>query len=179
MKLCNRFEKSTSIFSLNVSGNNFSSQQDKILSLEKFIATNKTCTSLNMSKCKLENPCLAFIGNGFLKNTTLCKLNLSENYFTKKGINLLCRGIQKNVCKLKELDLSSCRLDTEAIEPIIKLIQSGYKLRNLNLKSNFIKDPVAVEFIGALTANTNMTKLNLEMNAIKLKFTKEIDAVIK
>lgn len=47
------------------------------------------------------------------------------------------------------------------------------------MRCNFIKDPIAAEFIGALTANTYLTKLNLEMNAIKLKFTKEIDAVIK
>ena len=46
LKMLSRLKKSTSLATLNLSGNNFGEGQEKFINLEKFLSRNESCTLL-------------------------------------------------------------------------------------------------------------------------------------
>ena len=107
---------------------------------------------------------------GMKSNTSIIKLILSENSGIRENLNKLCDALIENRqdCKLIEIDLSKCSITSECARPIVKLLNSKYKLRHLNLRDNSIRDDTASEMLGGLVNNNSfITRLNLEYNPIK------------
>lgn len=136
-----------------------------------------------MSNCSLRGETIAYLALGLSANTSLTKLILSDNIcIGKDGISKLCDALidNKKECKLIDLDLAKCNINSDCAQPIIRLMNSNYKLRHLNLKDNVIKDDVATEMLGALlNFNSYVTRCNLEFNPIRHHTMKEIEAITK
>ena len=97
------------------------------------------------------------------------------------NLGQFCQALIENrYCKLIDLDLSKCNITSESARPLIKLLNSKYKLRHLNLKDNAIRDNAASELLNALlNYNCFITKLNMEYNPIKHQIFKDIETQTK
>jgi len=124
-----------------------------------------------MSNCNLQPESIAYLALGFSANVSLTKLILSDNIsIGKEGITKLCDALidNKKECKLIDLDLAKCNINSDSAKPIIRLMNSNYKLRHINLKDNVIKDDAATEMLSALlNYNSYVTRCNLDFNPIR------------
>ena len=68
---------------------------------------------------------------------------------------------------LPGLGLTSLALEGEPVPAVelVKLLEAE-KLTSLSLRCAGLKDPLAPEFLAALTANTTLTSVNLQDNAL-------------
>lgn len=182
MKLLSRLKKSGALTSMIMSGNDLSENQDKFVSLQKFLSRNESCTSLVMTACSLKDQSMVFFGAGLAMNTALVRLNLAENdLLSKEGLNHFMKGLidNKKESKLIEIDFSKCRFMSKMMQPFAKLFSANYKIRHLNLKNNNITDDGAGELLESMVSNEFITKVVLDMNPIKFNILKEIEAHTK
>ena len=83
----------------------------------------------------------------------------------------------KTTSALQELDLSKCHISSESVLPLVKLIESKFRLRTLLLSNNSIYDLSASEIYSALQFNPYLTRLKLDLNPIRNLITRDIDAL--
>lgn len=102
-----------------------------------------------MNNCNLKPEVFLSLASGLSQNVSLTKLMVAENsWITKDNLQKICEAMLENKnCKLIELDLSKCNINSEKVRPLIILLENNYKLRNLNLKDNFIKDDAASDLL--------------------------------
>ena len=170
LKLMSRLKKSTALYTLNFSYNDFSEEQEKFINVEKFLSRNESCLNLYLNGCRLKSPAMAYVGLGLSKNRTLEKLSLIENNFVdKECITYLVKGLIENVADshLVELDLQKNRLSSALIEPLSDLFLENVKIRSLNLKNNMITDEGAQVLLQTIGNNKFICKVNMEMNPIR------------
>ena len=166
---------------LNVSHNEMLTGE-RFFNLDRFLAVNRSCTTLNLSDCGLGKSEMQFVGLGISKNSTLQKLILSSNVFDEPAcLKYLCEGLNNNKAgsKLVELDLQRCSLSSESIDPLVLLVARKYKLRILNLRDNGISDEGASAFLSALKLNPYLTKVSMELNPARLHIVRDIEAYAK
>ena len=181
LKLVSRMKKSSALLYLNVSHNDFSTGQEKFVSMQKFLTRNMSCRTLLMSGCKLKDTAMSFIGLGISENIALTKVSFSENeQITKDGLHFLVKGLlDADDSKLVDIDLSKNNINSKTILPIARLLSLNHKIRTLNLKGNSITDEGAAELLGAIVSNEYITKVVLEYNPFRHAIVKDIEAQCK
>ena len=76
--------------------------QENLQSLTLFLQQNKSCNSLILSHCGLQNLALQYLAKGLRSNTTLVSLNLGNNNFIDvSGIKSFTDALLKPKVQLK------------------------------------------------------------------------------
>ena len=93
-----------------------------------------------------------------LINSTLCKLNLSDNKITDEGAKKLAKGIQVNVT-LQKLNLSGNKITDKGAMRLAEAIQVSKTLQELNISKNWICKEGVMRIVEACTINRTLHKL--------------------
>lgn len=112
-----------------------------------------TVKNINLAANEFDDECMPSIGKFIKESKFLISLNLSENYISDKGIEILCDSLVGNIT-LKELNLSNIEGITDKSVPLLmKLVESGY-LEIINIE-------------GTLISNKNVFVLQIAINSLR------------
>lgn len=134
---------------------------------------NTSLRVLSMQNCDIEKEGGEYIGYGLSKNCGIQELYLHGNKLRDYGCKILGEGLKENR-NVRILDISSCKIGDEGGISIANYIMCGENsLKNLNLKDNKITDYAGVMLCESLRVNKNITKINIERNAISYKHSED------
>ena len=140
---------------------------------------NIKLTTLNLDLSS-NNCAVADIWDGLVKNNTLTKLNLSNNYYVyASDIAYLLRYNTT----LLILDLSNIRLGSfvhlDEVEPIAEALKINTTLTTLLLNNNRINSSETIAIAKALEINNTLTTLNFSYNDVGYHGAKAIAEAVK
>lgn len=145
--------------------------------LANFISDNTAVKHLDLSDCGLRANGLEAIGQGLGRNHSINTLVLTGNAFgtsdNKDQFAALAAGLSKNSA-LQLLDLSSTRLNDQAVAALCEAIWTHTSLTQLLLKDNDIRDKGAALLANLTRVRRKMTKVTIENNLISFKYVSEI-----
>ena len=123
---------------------------------------------------------VADIWDGLVKNNTLTKLNLSNNYYVYA--NHIAYLLRYNTTLLI-LDLSNIRLGSfvrlHEVEPIAEALKINTTLTTLLLNNNRINSSETIAIAKALERNSTLTTLNFSYNDVGYHGAKAIAEAVK
>ena len=171
---CGIFESlqhNTSLKKLNLSGNSQLAEDDSEAvgcAIEKMLTVNKTLKVLNLSGCELDTAVTRSIFSSLQHNSSLEKLDLSENSQRAEGDSeavgcAIERMLTVNKT-LKRLNLSGCELHTAVATSIFRSLQHNTSLEELDLSENHQlgkSEGVGCEIERMLKVNKKLKVLNL------------------
>ena len=147
------------------------------LALANFISDNTGVKHLDLSDCGLRANGMEAIGQGLGRNHSINTLVLAGNAFgtsdNKDQFAALAAGLAKNSA-LQVLDLSSTRLNDQAVAALCGAIWTHTSLTQLLLKDNDIRDKGAAILANLTRARRKMTKVTIDNNLISFKYVAEI-----
>ncbi|KAM9431993.1 NACHT, LRR and PYD domains-containing protein 3-like [Clarias gariepinus] len=119
---------------------------------------NPHCTLeiLSLCGCYLTKESCEVLSSVLCSNTSLRKLNLSNNKLQDSGVELLSAGLKNPHCTLDILSLCGCYLTKESCEVLSSVLCSNTSLRKLNLSNNKLQDS-GVELLSAGLKNPHCT----------------------
>ena len=134
-------QHNTSLEELDLSENNQLGDSEVVrCAIERMLNVNIKLKILTLSSCELDTAVATSIFRSLQHNTSLEKLDLSENYQLAEGDSKAVRcAIERmfNVNKtLKVLTLCSCELDTAVATSIFRSLQHNTSLEELDLSEN-------------------------------------------
>ena len=94
-------------------------------------------------------------------NTTIQKLDMSNNSISDDGVVAICDSLKINV-SLQELNLALNNITNEGTKKIAEAIQVTKTLRKLNLNDNQISDDGAAAISDSLKVNKSLQELNIQ-----------------
>ena len=164
--LCNSHykEKTSSIESINLFGNDLTSLHDAYHSIIK----NGHFMKFNMSKQKLNDKFVAKISDALTGNSTIKSINLSHNGFGIDSAKALAACLEAN-STLEELDISHNCVVTDGAKMLSHALCSNTVLKHFNIAHNDIHDEGAVALAKCLAYNSTLKELNLSWNSISGK----------
>ena len=140
---------------------------------------NIKLTTLNLDLSS-NNCAVADIWDGLVKNNTLTKLNLSNNYYVYA--NHIAYLLRYNTTLLI-LDLSNIRLGSfvrlHEVEPIAEALKINTTLTTLLLNNNRINSSETIAIAKALERNSTLTTLNFSYNDVGYHGAKAIAETVK
>jgi uncharacterized protein (TIGR02996 family) len=148
--------KFASLKKLDLSSNRFGTEGLHALSGAKFIGQ---LTSLNLNSCELTSESLDVLAK--FPMSQLVALDLGSNPFTE---GLLALSSAPLLASLEQLDLTSCELNDEGLEPLFSSSQP-VRLKSLALARNQLTDESARAIAGSSRVSELRT-LSLQGNAI-------------
>ncbi|XP_066514678.1 NACHT, LRR and PYD domains-containing protein 3-like [Hoplias malabaricus] len=124
---------------LNLSGNKIQDSGVQLLTVG-LQSANCKLESLGLWDCKLTEKSCADLAS-VLNSKNLRELNLSSNKLQDSGVKLLCAGLEDPQCKLEILRLWQCNLTEKSCSVLAPVLSSNFsRLRELNLSSNKLQD---------------------------------------
>ena len=145
----------TTLKHLDLSQNNIS--DNAAISLASALSKIRCLEYLNLSNCKLQQEGSIVIINCLAGLAAIECLSLSLNVFTDKAAEDLALIISKK--QLKQLALSSCKLEEAGMLHIANSLKQISSLQHLDLSYNTISDEAAVCIASALSSNTSLEYL--------------------
>ena len=125
-----------------------------------------TLRSLNLECCEITDFGTNVIASALETNSTLQKVDISENDFGLAGAAALAHVLRTNSC-LQELTLCQNNLTDACIEAFADALRVNSTLRIFNLALNDIMDHGAGRIAGALKHNSTLQDLDLSSNGIR------------
>ena len=166
--LCNN----TSLKKLDISGNNL--RVEGSVALAEMLSCNKSLTELNLRGCDITEAELREIARGLLHNTSLKKLDISQNYMSFSRNKLEMEGsvalAEMLSCNksLTELNLRGCDITEAELREIARGLLHNTSLKKLDISQNhtsFSRNKLGMEGSVALaemlSCNKSLTELNL------------------
>ena len=140
---------------------------------------NIKLTTLNLDLSS-NNCAVADIWDGLVKNNTLTKLNLSNNYYVYA--NHIAYLLRYNTTLLI-LDLSNIRFGSfvhlDEVEPIAEALKINTTLTTLLLNNNRINSSETIAIAKALERNSTLTTLNFSYNDLGYHGARAIAETVK
>ncbi|XP_066536388.1 NACHT, LRR and PYD domains-containing protein 3-like [Hoplias malabaricus] len=97
--------------------------------------------TLRLASCSIVDKFCEALGSGLQSNSSLKKLDLSNNNLQDSGVELLSAGLKSPLCKLETLRLYSCNLQNKAGGALGTVLQSVNScLKYLDLSNNDLQD---------------------------------------
>uniref|UniRef100_A0ACB8FXV8 Uncharacterized protein n=1 Tax=Sphaerodactylus townsendi TaxID=933632 RepID=A0ACB8FXV8_9SAUR len=97
-------------------------------------------------------------------NTSVLKLNLSDNWLNGDGTASVAEMLKEN-CYISDVDLSENRLGMKGTKALSAMLLENTTLVSLKLSGNELNDPAAKYLAGALVTNNKLVYLDLSHNA--------------
>ena len=136
--------------------------------------SNHNPEALNFSKQTEKSdiwiPLIAF---GLHKNTTVRKLNISQNKISANEVKAISDCLNDNTT-LEELNMSHCLKYGIDCKLIAEVFQTNSTLKKLNISNNFLGDSAVADISDGLRNNTTLQELNLSNNSITSRGAKNI-----
>ena len=111
-------------------------------------------------------------------NTTLQKINVSNNSISDNGVAVISNSLKFNI-SLQELNISRNKITSEGTKYIGESILLNTTLQKLDLSCNAVSDDGAAAISDNLKHNTSLQELNISHNSITNKGIKVIAKVIQ
>ena len=149
---------------------------------------NRILQSLFLSQCKLGKVAAESIGEGLSKNSTLLKLDISDNEFPADSLQSWAQCNPKSLRYLRSLDISHNRYlcDTDIFNLLhcfrnqsFKLSKVEPRLGELNLKDTNMGEEAANFLLNLMANNTTLVKICLENNSLPAHYAEEVATACK
>ena len=150
--------------------------EDYVNEIKEGLQMNTILISLTL--CNVTNNGAITIAEAIQMNTTLQKLNISNNSISDDGAAAISDGL-KNNNSLQELNISRNEITNEGAQYIAEAIQVNTTLEKINVSCNAISDDGAVAIIYSLQFNTSLQELNMSRNKITSEGAEKITEVIQ
>jgi Ran GTPase-activating protein (RanGAP) involved in mRNA processing and transport len=160
---------------LNLNGNNLSN--DKFSKIKPILPI-LNLKELKLSKCKLGNEGAISIAEGFINNTSLISLDISENRIDDKGFGHFSDFPTVNYT-LEKFDISKNLITDASCREFIRNLAKNSKIKTLNFFDNQLKNETGTALVDVMRYNKNITKINLKFNRIPTRIQEEIDKLLK
>jgi len=127
---------------------------------------NSSILSLGLSRCNLSHGVGYEVLKAFENNLHLAKIAFWRCSVQLKGTNALSSTLLR-CTNLREISLSSCRIDDAIVENVVKAIRGHRQLEKLELESNMIRS-AGCEALATLIQDPdfNLVTLDLQNNLI-------------
>ena len=167
--------------SLNLSHNNLSGPDFNRVQL--MLWNNRILQTLSLSQCRLGKVAAEAIGEGLSKNSTLLKLDISDNAFPADSLQSWVQSNPKSMRYLRSLDISqNHHLGASDILSILrcfrnqtfKLQKVEPRLTELNLKDTNMSEEAAKFLLFHLANNTTLVKICVECNSLPQHYIEEM-----
>ena len=141
-----------------------------------------------MSQCRLGKVAAESIGEGLSKNSTLLKLDISDNQFPPDSLQSWVQSNPKSLRYLRSLDISlNHHLGDSDILSLLncfrnqtfKLAKVEPRLRELNVKDTNMSEEAASFLLFLLANNTTLVKICIENNGLPAHYAEEVATVCK
>ena len=150
--------------------------EDYINEIKEGLQMNTILISLTL--CNVTNNGAITIAEAIQVNTTLQKLNISNNSISDDGAAAIIYSLQFNN-SLQELKMSRNKITSEGVKKISEVIQVNTTLKHLDLSINKIVDDGADFISDGLKSNISLQELNISHNYITNKGIKKITEAIQ
>ena len=150
--------------------------QDYVNEVNKGLQMNTKLISLTL--CNIGNNGAITLAEAIQVNTTLQKINISNNSISDDGAAAISNSLKVN-SSLQELNISRNKITSEGTKYIAEAIQVNTILEKLDLSCNAVSDDGAAAISDSLKFNTSLQELNISHNGIANKGIKVIAKVIQ
>ena len=134
--------------------------------LSDYIQINCKVTEINLPNCLTDNIiAVSTISSCLKSNSTLYKLNLSNNQINDDGVKILVEALTVHAT-LRKLDMSHNAISDDGVLFISEFLESNKLLLELSLAKNIITDKGAKTLAEALQMNTTLNELDIADNFI-------------
>ncbi|XP_042546009.1 NACHT, LRR and PYD domains-containing protein 3-like [Dipodomys spectabilis] len=107
---------------------------------EGVLHTNSIIENLVLSECSLSAACCETLAQVLCFNKSLTKLLLINNKIGDLGLKLLCEGLKRPDCQLKDLALWTCHLTAACCQDLCNALYTNEHLTDLDLSDNALGD---------------------------------------
>jgi hypothetical protein len=158
----------STVVKLNMAGSCTGTPADSIELVDAFVQ-NSAIQELDLSYCRLGSGCGHSFANMIQSNSTLIKLGLKENQFSRDDIESIANALARN-STMAEVDLSIFDLEVglripspQTARTIANMIACNSSLTYLNVSgfSQFFSGDALTLIAAALKANTSITSIDL------------------
>ena len=136
---------------------------DHVNKIKECLQMNTKLMSLTLYK--ITNDGAIRIAEAIQVNTTLQKLNISNNSICDDGAARISNCLKYNV-SLKELNISQNNITNRGIRVITKTIQMNSTLQNINISKNRISTEGLLYFMEAVKNNCTLRVVNITHNNV-------------
>jgi len=148
-------------------------------SLVASLPVNTTLRCLSLSQCGLGTTGIIDIAKALALNQALESLSLKGNPFGEEAAAALGALLGSGAKCLKQLNLSSCRLEDNAGVLLGNGLATNMALETLHLRDNLLREAAGRTIAEALRRHTVLTQLTLELNSIDFRFLTTIKRLLE
>lgn len=123
-----------------------------------------TIIELYLQDCGANSSCIENLMVGLKSNKTLVTLDLRDNDIGMEGAIFIADALQSGP-KLRQLNLSGCNIESQGAIAIINSL-SNSSIETLNLSDNYIGDDGATQIGLVLETNKSLKQLSIQENQI-------------
>ncbi|XP_074062667.1 leucine-rich repeat-containing protein 74B isoform X3 [Macrotis lagotis] len=134
--------------------------------LASALMTNTSITKLNLSDNWLNEEGAAAIAGMLKENCFITDLDLSDNKVGAKGAKPLCAALKVNT-SVRRLRISGSELGTQAAKDIAEALMVNTKVELLDLSHNLLDEEAGEKLGPALAENIGIKELNLSWNHLR------------
>ena len=105
-------------------------------------------------------------GNSIKINTTLLKMDFTENWFTVEGFGAMMEGLHnaEGNNHLQTIVLASCQITDPAVQHFALMVANNHTLKTVNLRDNGIGNPGGLAVAATLKDNKGLASLDIQRN---------------
>ncbi|XP_074148560.1 leucine-rich repeat-containing protein 74B isoform X2 [Sminthopsis crassicaudata] len=130
------------------------------------LMNNTSIVKLNLSDNWLNEEGMAAIAGMLKENCFITDLDLSDNKLGAKGAKALCAALMENT-SVRRLRLSGSELGTQATKDVADTLMINTKMELLDLSHNFLDEEAGERLGSALAENIGIKELNLSWNHLR------------
>ena len=124
------------------------------------LATNKSLTELNMSKCSIQGEGAVCLAKALEKNSTLKKFGINHNPIGSEGAVAFAGMLATNK-SLAELNMWGCNIQGEGAVSLVKALEKNSTVREFHISCNPIGSEGAVAFADMLATDKSLTEVSM------------------
>lgn len=128
---------------------------------------DKKCKGLYLTGNKITNQSISILSDALYNNLTLIELDLSDNYISDIGVQILMDVLLTNKTILKKLHLGSNNITDQGIQYLSDMLKTNHTLTHLMLNRNHISNH-GIHLLSNVLAlhNNSLEVLSLSSNSL-------------